>query len=176
MAPVTATLLLGGLVLGAFGDVQARSNLDVSFPLTPALSLGERENRSPRLAEADTLGRSDVLVSEPAKRGVEVNSEAISQRRTHVLPLHQGEGRGEGGGTARPPSVMLLAQASPGEAPSTKTAAKQTVSATPVPAARIKEAAVAESVIQEIRVEEKFALATVKLRWQIGRASCRERV
>jgi hypothetical protein len=61
---------------------------------------------------------------------------------------------------------MLFAQASPSEAPSTKTGTKQTVSATPVPAARIKEAAVAESVIQEIRVEEKFALATARIRWQ----------
>jgi hypothetical protein len=37
MAPVTAALLLGGLVLGALGNATARSSYDVSFPLAESI-------------------------------------------------------------------------------------------------------------------------------------------
>jgi len=169
MAPVTAALLLGGLVLGVFGNVEARSSSDGTFPLSPALFPGERENRSPRLADADIFGRSDALVIEPAIRGIEAKDKGISRRRTDALPLPKGEGRGEGKGTDRTSGVILLAQASPTEAPSSKATAKKAAPTTPPIVPRTENTAVAQSVIQEIRVEEKFALATAKIRWQAER-------
>src|SRR5258708_1465970 len=54
---------------------------DVSFPLTPALSLGERENRSPVLPQSAFPLCSDSRIT--------------------CLPLPEGEGRGEGKETAR---------------------------------------------------------------------------
>jgi hypothetical protein len=165
LAPVTALLLLGGLMLGALGNAQARSSSEASFPLTPALSRGGRENRPPRLDEANALGGSNASVSERSKRGIEANGEGVSGRRTDALPLPKGEGRGEGEGSIRGPHVMRLAQASPSKTPSSKAATKH---ATPTGAAPVpgeKNFSVAESIVQEIRVEEKFALATAKIRW-----------
>ena len=52
------------------------------FPLTPALSLRERERRRPVLHEVGALG--------------------LIARRHAILPLPEGEGRGEGKGTIRP--------------------------------------------------------------------------
>ena len=46
------------------------------FPLTPALSLGERENRRQSVGESETAG--------------------IFEDRTSLHPLPEGEGRGEG--------------------------------------------------------------------------------
>src|SRR5438552_2598633 len=47
------------------------------FPLTPALSLGERENRRQSVGESETAG--------------------VFESRTSLHPLPEGEGRGEGG-------------------------------------------------------------------------------
>ena len=60
--------------------------LDVLFPLTPALSLGERENRSQSL-DNPSRGR-------------------FSDARAVMLPLPKGEGRGEGEQTVRPPRPL----------------------------------------------------------------------
>ena len=59
---------------------------DVVFPLTPALSLRERENYRQRSGEASTLG--------------------IVERLAALPPLPKGEGRGEGEQAARPPSAF----------------------------------------------------------------------
>jgi hypothetical protein len=56
--------------------VERTGTTDVSFPLTPALSLGERENSAQRVCKAG------------AARDVE--------RLAPSLPLPEGEGRGEG--------------------------------------------------------------------------------
>jgi hypothetical protein len=54
------------------------------FPLTPTLSLREREQRPPRVRQLEASG--------------------LLARRGAVLPLPKGEGRGEGEQTARPSS------------------------------------------------------------------------
>ncbi len=58
---------------------------------------------------------------------------------------------------------MLLAQSTPTQLPSAKAQSKSVLFT--APASRTRDAPLAESVVQEIRVEEKFALATVKIRW-----------
>ena len=77
------------------GRVAAESprvaNSDISFPLTPALSLGEREDHRPRVQMPGAWGK---LASRDA-----------------ALPLPKGEGRGEGEQSARPPSTATLATA-----------------------------------------------------------------
>jgi Acyl-protein synthetase, LuxE len=68
------------------------ANSDGSFPLTPALSSGEREPRRPRV---QTPGAPEM----PA-------------RRDAVLPLPEGEGWGEGERSTRPPGATPSAIAS----------------------------------------------------------------
>jgi hypothetical protein len=60
----------------------------VAFPLTPALSLRERENYRQRAGEADTLG--------------------IVERLAALLPLPKGEGWGEGEQAARPLKAPVI--------------------------------------------------------------------
>ena len=50
----------------------------VAFPLTPALSLGERESRIPSLGKPERIDRAEGLAT--------------------ILPLPEGEGRGVGKG------------------------------------------------------------------------------
>ncbi len=67
-------------------------HLDGSFPLTPALSLGEREGARRSLAKSRHRARATTLAAS--------------------LPLPKGEGRGEGEQTARPPATAVLARCS----------------------------------------------------------------
>ncbi len=62
-------------------SANGHSGTDASFPLTPALSLGEREDLCPC---DGMVGRS-----------------GFTRRRSSILPLPAGEGRGEGEGDAR---------------------------------------------------------------------------
>ena len=73
------------------------SGLDIAFPLTLALSLGERE---------PAASRSDLPTARPASPVA-----GLSLRRQTILPLPQGEGRGEGEGRAylTQPAVIPLA-------------------------------------------------------------------
>ncbi len=78
----------------------AASSNNATFPLTPALSPREREERSPRPGESMAV-RSQ-------------SSTASRETRTAIPPLPQGEGRGEGKG---------IAQHSDGREPSTNSPA-----------------------------------------------------
>ena len=92
-APAASALLLGGLLwLSLSGGAYALEYSDGSFPLTPALSLGERENQ---VKTVDTTNSKPALLS--------------------------------------------------------------------------KDPALAESVTQNIRIEDKFALATARIRWQAAK-------
>jgi hypothetical protein len=73
-----------------FGYVGSRRQSDAAFPLTPALSLGEREDVRQRVREADTLGTVERLSS--------------------VLPLPKGEGWGEGEQAALPSTPFEVAK------------------------------------------------------------------
>ncbi len=69
------------------------SSSDVSFPLTPALSLRERENGRQSAGEGYSSG--------------------VGGKRTSRLPLHEGEGRGAGGAVAlNSPEPQQVAQLS----------------------------------------------------------------
>ena len=68
------------------------------FPLTPSLSLRERENHSARLEGRSVPGRSvmQAVVGLPwgrvSMRGIEANIPRSLTKRSHVLPLPEGEG------------------------------------------------------------------------------------
>ena len=63
--------------------IPAVSTLQGTFPLTPALSLRERENQEPRCDDSKWLGFTNTLPM--------------------MLPLPEGEGRGEGERSVRIP-------------------------------------------------------------------------
>ena len=69
-----------------------------AFPLTPALSPGEREKRTPPSAPANPLGTKSAEPPKPT---------APAQRGQAVLPLPAGEGRGEGERPAHPHAPLI---------------------------------------------------------------------
>jgi len=69
----------------ASSSIEGTKFANASFPLTPALSLGERESRIPTLDKSERLGRANRLET--------------------ILPLPRGEGRGEGEGQLRSPNA-----------------------------------------------------------------------
>ena len=76
-------------------EMNAVLQLIASFPLTPALSLGEREKRSPFCLIAKDTRRSCVLFVKQQDGECNKNGELSS--RPHLLfPLPEGEGQGEG--------------------------------------------------------------------------------
>jgi 5-methyltetrahydrofolate--homocysteine methyltransferase len=72
-------------------EIAARNTSRARFPVTPALSLGERENRLPAQGEPATV--SDSAAVETSNSG------------PRPSPLPQGEGQGEGEGTIQPPNA-----------------------------------------------------------------------
>jgi len=77
---------------------------DASFPLTPALSPGERENRR------QSAGNSDVSHPSPASPAREdAAARPGVTARESLLPLPRGEGRGEGESDARVSRDLLPA-------------------------------------------------------------------
>ncbi|HOC54966.1 MAG TPA: excinuclease ABC subunit UvrA [Verrucomicrobiota bacterium] len=91
------------------GDMEAAGRFKAIFPLTPALSLGEREERRPRPEEsaAPRLGEDRAIVPPlpqgegrgenlPNYRFAPCPPEPLTRPKGHPLPLGGGEGRGEG--------------------------------------------------------------------------------
>jgi len=84
--------------LAQFVELSGLENIIVAFPLTPALSLGERENR--RLS----LGCSNAIELSPqSDRSVELPNAGAAigvfetiKRGEMRFPLPEGEGKGEG--------------------------------------------------------------------------------
>jgi hypothetical protein len=166
-APAVTALLVGGLVwVSLTGGAYALGYSDGSFPLTPTLSLGERENSWPALEKSVELAHSPVLhAAKPAGAAGTLIARNDS-RQALLSPLPEGEGWGEGEQRVRSATrPWLLAQAS---TPATRKASRLQIGDTAdyrsaLPA---KDAPMAESVTQDIRIEDKFALATAAIRWQ----------
>ena len=136
-AAATAALLVGGLIWVALGD--GRAVADVI-----AVSGTAETQRAQRTAVQTLISDEDSSFTHPAP--------STASPSASFAPLRLKE-------KVATTDVLLLAQATP----STKPLAK---SDSPAPLApRTKEPALAESVIQDIRVEEQFALATAKVRW-----------
>src|ERR1035441_3537469 len=166
-APATTALLIGGMVwLSLGGGYRALAYSDGSFPLTPALSPGERENRSPVLEASEELPRSAILAGMRHEGGAGTVIALNDANRAALSPLPEGEGKGEGEQDVRSASrPWLLAQAA--TLPGRKARRLQIGdTAGSKSALSSKEAPLAESVTQDIRIEDKFALATAQIRWQ----------
>ena len=69
------------------------------FPLTPALSLGERENPSPVVWRADVAGWFSGRFCEGPESGDNGTRIRIGTGHRLLFPLPQGEGKGEGEAT-----------------------------------------------------------------------------
>ena len=67
-----------------------------TFPLTPALSLGERENRPPLRGESNALVRAGVLALNRGARGASGSDILPKKDAGCPFPLPAGEGQGEG--------------------------------------------------------------------------------
>ena len=235
-APAVTAMLVGGLVwVSLSGGTSASGYSDGSFPLTPALSLGERENHSPSLENPEPLvgsrlnpdlkpeggdgtriamndaaraslsplpggegkgeGEQRVRTSSQPWLLAQVSTPRSSESpeplagsrlladlkpeggdgtriamndaaRASSSPLPEGEGKGEGEQRVRPSSrPRLFAQAS---SPATRSAGSSQIGGTTDPKSALpaKDAPVADSVAQDIRIEDKFAMATANIRWQ----------
>jgi hypothetical protein len=77
-------------------EADGRGKMGVLFPLTPALSLRERENRSPVLKQKRSTSYANAL---SAKRSKDRRSIVCFLRKSEhrlLFPLPPGEGKGEG--------------------------------------------------------------------------------
>src|SRR5207247_2510859 len=95
-APAVAAMLVSGLLGMLAGDARAFTSSDITFPLTPALSLGERVNRLPFLGNADIVSHSSAWIFERTKDGDRAGTVEIAGKRPYEFPLPEGEGQGEG--------------------------------------------------------------------------------
>jgi hypothetical protein len=166
-APAVTALLVGGLVwVSLTGGAYALGYSDGSFPLTPTLSLGERENSWPCLEKSVELAHSPVLHAAKPEGAAGTLIARNDSRQALLSPLPEGKSWGEGEQRVRSATrPWLLAQAS---TPATRKASRLQIGDTAdyrsaLPA---KDAPLAESVTQDIRIEDKFALATATIRWQ----------
>src|SRR6266704_4685454 len=66
------------------------------IPLTPALSLGERENRPPLGSESNPLGRAGVSALNRRANGASGSDIRTKNDAACLFPLPAGEGQGEG--------------------------------------------------------------------------------
>src|SRR6266851_6185055 len=66
------------------------------LPPHPALSLGERENRSPLSGESNALGRAGVSALNRGAHGASGSDDRLNKDAGCQFPLPEGEGKGEG--------------------------------------------------------------------------------
>ncbi len=79
---------------------------NASFPLTPALSLEERKNRSPIVGEANTFDRSVRFPSKEVERGGSEIDVRRNKDASWLFPRPEGEGQGEGEQNVRSPVAI----------------------------------------------------------------------
>ncbi len=89
---------------------QAHWCFERCFPLTPALSLGERENLPPRSGESNALGRAGAPALNRGARGASGSDVRSKKDAGWLFPLPQGAGWGEG--RRRDPVDQIHAQCS----------------------------------------------------------------
>ena len=75
---------------------QAHWCFERCFPLTPALSLGERENRPPLRGESNALDRAAVSTLNRGAHGASASDLRLKKDAGGLFPLPAGEGQGEG--------------------------------------------------------------------------------
>jgi hypothetical protein len=88
-------------------DVNSNIHSNGSFPLTPALFLGERENPSPSLDCSVTTVHSPLIecFGEQHEAGDATRTVRITRMRQPLSPLPEGEGKGEGKGREQKPTA-----------------------------------------------------------------------
>ena len=84
----------------------------VAFPLTPALSLRERENLPPPRVNSDAQWFSCFLRIERPDGGGETQAHGITSARRSLFPLPEGEGQGEGEEDVRQSRDLAYAETS----------------------------------------------------------------
>jgi outer membrane protein, multidrug efflux system len=83
------------------GEGESSQSTHDSFPLTPTLSLGEREKHRSRSLLTQISNSSAATPRSPEGSADESHASASSNVRALTLPLPKGEGRGEGEGGDR---------------------------------------------------------------------------
>jgi len=97
-------------VNGAIFTTNTQREFTAPFPLTPALSLGERENLSPSLDGLSTARISPPLVclNEKPDAGDVTETFRIIRDGQLRFPLPKGEGQGEGEGSVRTRKAVTI--------------------------------------------------------------------
>jgi len=102
--------MTGKLTSIANCESRHHASLDVAFPLTPALSLGEREKRSVILGNIEPDGVPLPLSPVEQNAGEDAAAFQRDCNSLKLLPLPKGEGRGEGKGRYVKSERVLLRQ------------------------------------------------------------------
>jgi hypothetical protein len=145
-APIVASLLIGGLFFLSAGNAFARS--------------AELHSAVSQISNLPSAGKSETPIR---VQHIADYKSAIQQSAT--LRYDGWKGRRVLADTRPAAFLVAASQANRQEAAATSTRGAQTAAAANSGAAFPKEPPLAESITQQIRVEEKFALGTAKVRW-----------